>query len=434
MDQQQQYCLKWSNYSSNLATAFSNLFNSETLTDVTLFCEGTIFKAHKLILAACSKNFADLFETPSLATGSVCVILEATSAENMAALLEFMYKGEVHVSQKALESFLKAAESLQVKGLTTEHGRCTTNTNFPSDSSSPTDLPSRRLRNSFSNLDPITKSGIKRETDMIMAGAVTSFPHNYLQPQPYMPSPYEPARKRHMKNLYTNIDQQETRGSVLRDGSKTSTGSPSPVGKTAGYRPASSGSSAAHTEADTMQTERDSPQQSKYENHSPSTTQGNGTSSTSERDERNGTDKETELNIKNEAGAEDLRMKMEMRQLQSPIGPSSVPPTPTTPIVPYPGKGIPVGLEGTIAPTDMLNVLSAHRESVNTADGKKLQCPLCDRQYGYETNLRAHIRQRHQGIRVPCPFCSRTFTRNNTVRRHIAREHKHQQIVTPFTS
>lgn len=75
---------------------------------------GTIFKAHKLILAACSKNFADLFETPSLATGSVCVILEATSAENMAALLEFMYKGEVHVSQKALESFLKAAESLQV--------------------------------------------------------------------------------------------------------------------------------------------------------------------------------------------------------------------------------------------------------------------------------------------------------------------------------
>lgn len=85
-----------------------------------LFCfiAGTIFKAHKLILAACSKNFADLFETPSLATGSVCVILEATSAENMAALLEFMYKGEVHVSQKALESFLKAAESLQVSSKT----------------------------------------------------------------------------------------------------------------------------------------------------------------------------------------------------------------------------------------------------------------------------------------------------------------------------
>lgn len=58
--------------------------------------------------------------------------------------------------------------------------------------------------------------------------------------------------------------------------------------------------------------------------------------------------------------------------------------------------------------------------------GKKLRCPLCERLYGYETNLRAHIRQRHQGIRVPCPFCTRTFTRNNTVRRHIAREHKNE--------
>lgn len=150
---------------------------------------------------------------------------------------------------------------LQVKGLTTEHGRCTTNTTFPHETS-PVELPARRQRNSFANLDPITKSGIKRETDLIMQSAVQTFPHNYLHPQPYMPSPYEPARKRHMKNPYTNLDQQETRGSVLRDGSKTSTGSPSPVGK-AGYRPASSGSSVAPTEADTMQTERDSPQQSK---------------------------------------------------------------------------------------------------------------------------------------------------------------------------
>ncbi|KYM77789.1 hypothetical protein ALC53_11800 [Atta colombica] len=56
--------------------------------------------------------------------------------------------------------------------------------------------------------------------------------------------------------------------------------------------------------------------------------------------------------------------------------------------------------------------------------GRKLKCPFCERLYGYETNLRAHVRQRHQGIRVPCPYCARTFTRNNTVRRHIAREHK----------
>lgn len=35
----------------------------------------------------------------------------------MSALLEFMYKGEVHVSQEALNSFLKSAENLQVCSL-----------------------------------------------------------------------------------------------------------------------------------------------------------------------------------------------------------------------------------------------------------------------------------------------------------------------------
>lgn len=61
---------------------------------------------------------------------------------------------------------------------------------------------------------------------------------------------------------------------------------------------------------------------------------------------------------------------MEFRPMQSPVA-SSAPPTPTTPVASYAAtKGIPCGLEGTIAPADMLNVLSAHRESVNTADGK----------------------------------------------------------------
>jgi hypothetical protein len=151
-----------------------------------------------------------------------------------------------------------------VKGLTTEHGRCTTNSTPYPHENPPVELPTRRVRNSFSNLDPITKSGIKRETDLIMQGAISNFTgSNYMHPNAYIPNPFEPARKRHMKSSYTNLEQETTRGSVLRDGSKASVGSPSPVGKNLYNRPESSGSSATHTEADTMQTERDSPQQSK---------------------------------------------------------------------------------------------------------------------------------------------------------------------------
>jgi len=40
MDHQQQFCLKWNSFGSNLATAFGNLYKSESLADVTLFCEG----------------------------------------------------------------------------------------------------------------------------------------------------------------------------------------------------------------------------------------------------------------------------------------------------------------------------------------------------------------------------------------------------------
>lgn len=44
MDPQQQFCLKWNSYSSNLAMTFSNLFKSELLADVTLFCGGKLIQ------------------------------------------------------------------------------------------------------------------------------------------------------------------------------------------------------------------------------------------------------------------------------------------------------------------------------------------------------------------------------------------------------
>jgi hypothetical protein len=51
---------------------------------------------------------------------------------------------------------------------------------------------------------------------------------------------------------------------------------------------------------------------------------------------------------------------------------------------------------------------------IKLCSGTKLRCPFCDRTYGYETNLRAHIRQRHQVaiLRILCPdFLSVFFGR-----------------------
>lgn len=475
MDPQQQFCLKWNSYSSNLAMTFSNLFKSDLLADVTLSCNGTVFKAHKLILAACSKKFAELFETTPT-NGQCVVILEATSPDNMAALLEFMYKGEVHVSQEALNSFLKSAENLQVKGLSTEHGRLAA-AQAQQHEHPPPESPSgrRNNRNSISGNGgnngggvggnggsgggggssggnnnsssggPLGMGILKQECDSLMhpsSSTLGGIPP--YMPQMYRPMSFEPPRKRALRSPYA---EQEIRGSVLRDGSKNSSDSASPNSKP--YRPLSSASSTAPTEADTMQSERASPESSRYENHSPSTTAGNGNLPSSaggscldrpvKTERNNGSTNEANEDEKderesNDNGAEDLRVKMENTTYSPPPPPTSNT-TPTTPTAVLDLKtegGLPGGLAASIAPADMLNVWNATKLNnknsgmVNTADGKKLKCLYCDRLYGYETNLRAHIRQRHQGIRVPCPFCSRTFTRNNTVRRHIAREHKQE--------
>uniref|UniRef100_A0A0A1WL01 Broad-complex core protein isoform 6 n=2 Tax=Zeugodacus cucurbitae TaxID=28588 RepID=A0A0A1WL01_ZEUCU len=547
MDPQQQFCLKWNSYSSNLAITFSNLFKSDVLADVTLSCDGRVFKAHKLILAACSKKFAELFEsTPT--NGQCVVILEATSSDNMAALLEFMYKGEVHVSQEALNSFLKSAENLQVKGLSTETGRLAAQQAQQHIDASPLDSPTgrRSMRNSLSGAgssgigsavssigggipsgaiiggnmaaamaERISNSGngsvsggsgngcagsniisgpgsahcnatasgaggacggagggsggmgsgagvahhlssssgnLKQECDSLMqsstAAALAGGIPPYVPPI-YRPISFEPPRKRVLRSPYA---EHEVRGSVLRDGSKNSSSEcASPISKPPYHRPSSSASSNAPTEADTMQSERTSP--SRYENHSPGATPGNGNvpsnlSGSLERtvktERNNGStheandDDQSEHDESIDNGAEDLRVKLENSNYSPPppqpptSNASSTTPSALLENLKHVEAGLPSNLATSIAPEDMLNVWNATKLNnknsgmVNTADGKKLKCLYCDRLYGYETNLRAHIRQRHQGIRVHCPFCSRTFTRNNTVRRHIAREHKQE--------
>lgn len=145
--------------------------------------------------------------------------------------------------------------------MTTEHGRIANQNQAQQDGPLESPPTRRNQRNSLSSsLENLARTNIKRENDMIMhsTGAALGYP-SYLTPT-YLHTPYEPQRKRGLRSPYS---EQETRGSVLRDGSKASIRSASPIGNKS-YRPASSGSSVAPTEADTLQADRDSPQQSRY--------------------------------------------------------------------------------------------------------------------------------------------------------------------------
>jgi len=98
-----------------MLSVFDRLLSRKSLVDVTLGCEGSTVKAHKVVLSACSPFFEDLFvENPCK---HPIVILKDIRYTDLKALVEFMYKGEVNVSQEQLPALLKTAESLKVKGL-----------------------------------------------------------------------------------------------------------------------------------------------------------------------------------------------------------------------------------------------------------------------------------------------------------------------------
>ncbi|MCL4136028.1 UNVERIFIED_CONTAM: hypothetical protein GTU68_010883, partial [Idotea baltica] len=110
-----QFLLTWNNHRSNFAEVFSQLRIQDQLVDVTLLCDGGSYPAHRLVLAACSPYFHQLFT--KLPTQHPLVYLRDVRQAELEALLEFIYRGEVSVANSELTGLIKIAESLRIKGL-----------------------------------------------------------------------------------------------------------------------------------------------------------------------------------------------------------------------------------------------------------------------------------------------------------------------------
>ncbi|XP_045128966.1 protein bric-a-brac 2-like isoform X4 [Portunus trituberculatus] len=112
---QDQFLLKWNNHQNNFVEVFSYLRTQDAFVDVTLACDGKSFSAHKVVLSACSPYFQTLFQTNPCK--HPIVFLKDVKGQELEALIEFIYKGEVSVSQSELASLISTAENLKIKGL-----------------------------------------------------------------------------------------------------------------------------------------------------------------------------------------------------------------------------------------------------------------------------------------------------------------------------
>jgi len=620
----EKYRLKWSKFESNILNAFQSLYETEQLSDVTLFCEGTTFKAHRLVLAACSSHFQNLFSNaPVTATHTqLFVILDGTRADDLQILLQFMYKGEAYLHEDRIDSVIRTAELLQIKGLCetekkivlndnsnlrgsstlggggsgagspasnaymsgahphepSSHHRSgppgimgTTRTHIRKEHREPShirgnselhrDLENVRLLRQSSNLSadnhdgpghhssramspppdhhgffatPTSRSGPSNESTYGglygRAGfSATSTSSQFLggggSNRDYSPSERErsPPRGRTSHGSASSaptITSDFNRLGVKPEeydydhrgpgpGSRTGSlghhpdrGTPASDKTMDRHTPASHhGGNDRHSERDydTRVNSRNSPPSpvstpSKFPASDSTTDQyAKAASSSTFKSERvsdsgggggrsgvtggpglNQTEAESQAEARAKFQLQDYRREPPDQTLRprSPRSPATVRSSeqtrittndeqanrtanlsleafrrvaqaqaelqernrflPETAGVLHGGINAAAtiaaqGLTGTSA-SDLMRLAVPVRDPENgdtiSGSGSKLKCPFCERTYGYETNLRAHIRQRHQGIRVSCPYCPRTFTRNNTVRRHVAREHR----------
>ncbi|XP_043789496.1 longitudinals lacking protein isoform X16 [Apis laboriosa] len=178
MEDDQQFCLRWNNHQSTLIQNFDTLLESGTLVDCTLAAEGKYLKAHKVVLSACSPYFEGLLSEHY--DKHPVFILKDVKFKELKAMMDYMYRGEVNISQDQLAALLKAAESLQIKGLSESRTSGSSKTDFRQQKVVPQTTSQMDIPQSSSGLT-IEKNKVPRQG--MAQGSVGDLPEDSASPQ-----------------------------------------------------------------------------------------------------------------------------------------------------------------------------------------------------------------------------------------------------------
>ena len=131
--------LRWNSHVESLQQLFENLLEQQLFVDVTLACEGGSLKAHRVMLSACSTYFRRVLHEAG--SKNPVIIMRDVSYTEMDFILQFIYRGEIHVPEARLPSLLKTARLLEIRGLSDKLDQ-------PFDETKPTETENRKRRNS----------------------------------------------------------------------------------------------------------------------------------------------------------------------------------------------------------------------------------------------------------------------------------------------
>lgn len=178
------YCLRWNEFEKKYAESFRHLRDNEYFTDVTLTTEGHSVKAHRVILSACSTYFHAILKSMGPWQHPV-LMLQDVKPQDLNALMDFIYFGQVHMSQDSLPTFLKIAERLKIKGL------CETLSPIsmpptPTQIQGSANVVGRGMNNQGMALPPMANSPHALVTTSVSSNMAANF-ENLLPRSPYIP-------------------------------------------------------------------------------------------------------------------------------------------------------------------------------------------------------------------------------------------------------
>jgi len=109
----------WNDFEYNLKGSFAKLREDQILHDMSIVCDGQIIPAHQVVLGCSSPQLLQLLIGARGLAGAQhpLVVLRGITEKDMHLILEFVYTGQVVVPQQQLNTFLAAAEELEILGL-----------------------------------------------------------------------------------------------------------------------------------------------------------------------------------------------------------------------------------------------------------------------------------------------------------------------------